>query len=328
MKHSRRNIIIVCILAIIAGLMIWIYWLKKPEVPKLLLNYTPNPSAFVSNTNATIPSEEEIKQRDEQKWKEIFRTSIEIYGKVVDENGNPIPSAIVEININDRPFTSGSNYTKTTDEKGLFSIFGVNGIAFSATASKKGYYTTDESIKKRNVVTPTKSDAPQSLKNRPIILVLRKQGNPLSLIFTSSRQFDVPKTGQPLSIDLTTGRTNQGHLQVASWIGNSSQQPFDWRYQLSILGGGLIERKGQFDFEAPSEGYQESIEINMPATAQRWSSDVNKDYFAKLPDGRYARFSINFYPGKRNFIVLESYVNFTPGDRNLEYDPNKAVKSP
>jgi hypothetical protein len=53
-----------------------------------------------------------------------------------------------------------------------------------------------------------------------------------------------------------------------------------------------------------------------------------KNYFAKLPDGRYARFSINLYPGDRNFVVLESYVNPTPGNRNLEFDPKRVVRSP
>ena len=52
-----------------------------------------------------------------------------------------------------------------------------------------------------------------------------------------------------------------------------------------------------------------------------------KDYFAKLPDGRYARFLIRFYPRQqRNFVVMESYVNPNPGDRNLEFDARKALK--
>jgi hypothetical protein len=56
------------------------------------------------------------------------------------------------------------------------------------------------------------------------------------------------------------------------------------------------------------------------------SARPTKEYFAKLPDGRYARFSIKFYAGNRNFIVFESYLNPKSGSRNLEFDPQKTVK--
>jgi hypothetical protein len=53
---------------------------------------------------------------------------------------------------------------------------------------------------------------------------------------------------------------------------------------------------------------------------------ATKKYFARLPNGRYARFSIKFYAGDRNFIVFESYLNPKPGSRNLEFDSQKTVK--
>jgi hypothetical protein len=65
----------------------------------------------------------------------------------------------------------------------------------------------------------------------------------------------------------------------------------------------------------------------MRATAEQWASDVPKQYFAKLPDGRYARFSIEFYAGGRNFVVFQSYLNPEPGHRNLEFDPAKQIKT-
>jgi hypothetical protein len=142
-----------------------------------------------------------------------------------------------------------------------------------------------------------------------------------------TRQIEVPRTGQAVNISLVTGRAGEGELEIGSWVAGGEQRPFDWRYMLTIRGGGLIERTGEFDFEAPSDGYLATADINMPSTAPRWSSRAVKAYFAKLPDGRYARFSINFYPSqRRNFVVVESYVNPTPGDRNLEFDPKKILK--
>lgn len=131
---------------------------------------------------------------------------------------------------------------------------------------------------------------------------------------------------QPINVDLSTGQPGRGDLQVASWVDDISQERYDWRYQLTLSGGGLVERKGRFDFEAPDEGYQPDVEVNMPAAAAKWSIGAERDYFAKLADGRYARFVVRFYPRRRNFVVIESHVNPIPGNRNLEFAPNTRVQ--
>ena len=194
---------------------------------------------------------------------------------------------------------------------------------------KNGYYRIDWEIRCQFAYGMGADSYRRSLpptKDNPAIFLLHKGGNTEPLIQVSSRQIDVPRTGQTMSIDLATGRTGQGSLQVASWIGDSKQRPFDWRYLLSVAGGGLVERKGQFDFQAPVDGYQPAIEVNMAATAEQWTSRLTRQYFARLADGRHARFSIRFYAGSRNFVVLESYLNPNPGSRNLEFDPNKVAQ--
>jgi len=340
MKIDRRNLIIACILVLVAGVLTWLYWSGKPKPagapePGRTSTSTPVvPSTPVDKTNQNVavplvtPTREEIKERQKNKIMSLYATSIAVYGKVVDEAGNPVPAATVEIGIADKPLQTGSKYKQTTDGNGLFSLTGVRGIAFSLSASKDGYYTTNESTGHRNVVVPVEGDTPQSSKDKPVVLVLHKQGKTEALITGKSGQIIVPKTGQPVSIDLATGQVGQGGMQIASWVGDNNQQRYDWRYQLSIPGGGLVERKGQFNFEAPTDGYQSNAEVNMPATAEKWSISADRDYFAKLSDGRYARFSIRFYPRKRSFVVIESYVNPTPGNRNLEFDPKKVVESP
>lgn len=334
MKNGRRNLIIAVL--VLVGVAVWLNWPSKPVSQKPLSSISqgqgdspaPAPSAGAKvAAPALTPTQAEIEKQKEEKINALYLTPIAVYGKVVDESGKPVSEATVEIGINDKPAQTGSDYVQTTDTGGLFSLTGVRGIAFNLRASKEGYYTTAESRGQRNVIVPANDDVPQPTEGQPIVLVLRKKGETVPLIFVSSRQINVPSTGQPMNIDLATGRSGQGGLQVESWLGDSKQARFDWRYQLSVPGGGLIERKGKFDFEAPADGYQSTAEINMPASAQGWSSDVTKSYFAKLPDGRYARFSINFYPGNRNFVVIESYVNPAPGSRGLEFDPKQKIKA-
>jgi hypothetical protein len=64
----------------------------------------------------------------------------------------------------------------------------------------------------------------------------------------------------------------------------------------------------------------------MSSNARQWSSQVEREYFVKLADNRYARLKLTAFAGARNFFVLESYLN-PSGSRNLEYDAGKQVSA-
>jgi protocatechuate 3,4-dioxygenase beta subunit len=85
-----------------------------------------------SIVSVLVPSQAEIEERKGAADKSTIFNSNTVYGKVVDEAGNPISGATVRIGIADRP----------------------------------GH---------RNVVTPYSDDVQQPSKDRPIVLVLRKQ---------------------------------------------------------------------------------------------------------------------------------------------------------
>jgi hypothetical protein len=249
---------------------------------------------------------------------------------VIDQNGDPVPNANVRYGTIDKFDADGSHYNDNSDANGNFSVNGIRGAVLTVGVWKDGYYIIDGKSTGAFAygIGPDSTRKEPPTKENPAVFALQRMGATEPLIRVSSRQIDVPGTGQSMNIDLVTGRIGQGHLQVVSWIGDSKQRPFDWRFQLSVPGGGLVERKGQFDFEAPVEGYQPAIEVSMAANAEQWTSRLTKEYFAKLGDGKYARFSIRFYAGDRNFVVFESYVNPTPGSRNLEFDPKKVVNTP
>ena len=81
----------------------------------------------------------------------------------------------------------------------------------------------------RLAALPTAADSYRQAaptKDNPAIFLLYKMGETEPLIQLSSRQIDVPRTGETMSIDLATGRTGKGNLQVTSWIGDSKQRPF------------------------------------------------------------------------------------------------------
>ncbi len=341
--NRNRIIIVLCFLTVIAVLIWWLT--RSPEKPVQPLAAQREETKTSGTTPASpvltaIPSptsSADAEQKKKQALEQVtqaFTAPIVFYGKVIDQYGDPVPDADIGYTAADKFNASGSNYTGKSNAQGLFEISGIQGAGLGVAVRKGGYHFIDESDRSSasSAATfaygmgPDSYRRPAPSKDNPAIFVLHKMGETVPLVQVSSRQIDVPRTGQPLNVDLMTGRTGQGDLQVTSWIGDSKRRPFDWRYQLSIPGGGLIERKGQFNFEAPAEGYQSTVETNMTTTAEQWTSRLTKEYFAKFGDGKYARFSIRFYAGERNFVVLESYLNPTPGDRNLEFDPNKVVK--
>jgi hypothetical protein len=77
-----------------------------------------------------------------------------------------------------------------------------------------------------------------------------------------------------MSIDLATGRKAHGELQVASWLGDNSQRPFNWRYQLSAASGGFIKRKGEFDLKLRLTGTEQARKFAFiqGSNATFWSS--------------------------------------------------------
>ncbi len=291
-----------------------------------------------SHGNSSITPKKQVSrnaQHDELHRKEsvakivsALATPITFYGRVIDQNGDPVVNATVNYTALDKFDQSGSKYQSESNANGDFSISGIRGAALNVGVRKDGYYPI---LDRSNAsfaygIGPDSTRKEQPTENDPAVFVLQKKGVSEPLIQAEGGQIDVPRTGEPLTIDLTTGRPGRGDLQIETWVGDSSQRRFDWRYRLSVSGGGLAERKGQFDFEAPADNYQTSIDVNMSANSEQWSARPTKEYFAKLPDGRYARFSVKFYAGDRNFIVFESYLNPRPGSRNLEFDPQKTVK--
>lgn len=334
MSARRWTVVIAGAALAVAGFLALLFWPRPPILEKVLpsergdavssASQTPAPEASIKPL--AVPTKEEIENAQREKLTSLYSTPIAVYGKVIDDDGNPVPSATVEIGIADSPMQTGSKYEMLSGADGRFSLAGVRGIAFSASAVKEGYYSTESSTAHRHVLVPGKGDAPQPTAERPLVLVLRKQGEPVKLHHARSRQIDLPASGQSLGIDLSTGQTGKRDLEITSWLGNVETRPFDWRYQLTVPSGGLIERTDRFEFEAPPDGYAPMVEIEMTTTSDQWAARAEREYFAKLPDGRYARFVMRFYPGQRNFVVIESYVNPTPGSRNLEFDTETAAQ--
>jgi hypothetical protein len=264
----------------------------------------------------------------------------ELVGKVVDQHGNPVPNAHVSwgANNNPDPYKSGTRGQTQSDSNGIFYI-NSNGIGLHVEVSKASYDRVPSELGggKRGSYGGFKNggpmgntDLPMGTKNAPSIFVLRNMGETVPMIHIAERSVPVPKNGTPVGVNLETGQTTgQGSLKVQCWTNDQTkdnQGHYDWKCLLTVSGGGLIERTDSTVFEAPAQGYQESVALT--PSPEKWASNVERQYFVKLSDDRYARINFRMRTGGEHFFVLESFLNSTPGSRNLEFDPAKVIKSP
>ena len=265
---------------------------------------------------------------------EMLGTPIAFYGRVVDQNNSPVADAAINYGALDKFGAAGSQYQGRSDAAGNFSIAGIRGAVLRVGVQKEGYYMIDGKSAGAFAygIRPDSSSKDPPVADRPAVFVLQKMGvtEPLVRISDYHR---IERDGSPIEISLLTGKpvlAGKGQLRIEAWTQDQivdSDGHYDWKCRISVPGGGLVERKGQFDFEAPSDGYKSSDEIEMPRTVEHWRPQSRREYFLKLSDGRYARISVLMVAGGHHYFGVESYLNPKPGSHNLEFDPKKETKS-
>ena len=352
-KNLGRIAISIC-LTIIVVLFAWFYWPKhkslERQYPKLSTvapavssRTGPSKPACVAS-NRAIPTRQEIQAAREAEIKREqamvdlwILTPITFYGKVVDEANSAVNDATVALSAADHPFAGGTKYERITDEQGLFSITGIHGAALQVSVSKKGYYLLPESWGNFGYAARTQNELPPHTNPKdPAIFKLRKMGQTEPLI-VFDKNVCLRRDGTPMQMDLHTGKitqANTGDIQVQAWTHDKDNPanlngPYDWRCRVSVPGGGLLIRSGgQFNFEAPSDGYKNEDIIDMPTMTPNWRDQVSQEYFLKLQSGQHALINFTIHAGGDHFFSITSYLNPTPGSRNLEYDPAKTVPNP
>jgi len=338
--NRRKPLLILAVVLLALGL----WWLLRALVPDggsqtEIERGASSPEE--PKTPRTSSAEDEDKKQVIEQITGVFSAPIAFYGRVIDQNGDPVPHANVGYTAADKFNASGSNYTGQADEKGFFEISGIQGAGLAVAVRKDGYYFVDETPD-RSVLSsaatfafgmgPDSYRRPPPTKDNPAIFVLHKMGKTEPLVHGGKRRYKPSKDGQPLDVNLESGNVvpaGQGDIRFERWAkvqARNQRGHFDWRLRIIVPGGGLAERKGQFDFEAPVDGFKESVEVNMPASlGDQWSYTVNMSYFVRLRDGRYARFDAMVQAGhESSALVVDAFLNPKPGSRNLEYDPNQA----
>jgi Carboxypeptidase regulatory-like domain len=255
----------------------------------------------------------------------MWQAPISFYGRVVDESNNPVAGASVSFHWMQTPSDDGSRSLNTeSDANGFFSLQNAVGPTLTVSVSKNGYYTSKSTPNGYQYALGNETFHPNPVS--PVVFHLRKKGQGVDLVQKSfppifTKIWQLHHDGTPIELDLLNGSQSvngRGQLKLEFWrdISNMNKQPFDWKLQLSVPGGGLIPTDEEFAFQAPKSGYQSSIVIDMPATNQDWLGELQTKYYIQLPNGDYGRFDFYLLP-RNGVFTVHSAVNPT-GSQNLE----------
>jgi hypothetical protein len=258
-----------------------------------------------------------------QQWLQQIQPPIEFYGKVLDEEEQPVVGASVEFVWTHVHPEADFKKDASSGADGSFSLTAVDGCALDVHVSKQGYYPVKGLNRDNfNYVALPGSNPLQPDPASPIIFYLRKKGPGADLI--TSRRGVSPEMEISGLTDGTAVRVNflnhkvapDGQLELSAVKPPRGQPATRWSFRMSIPDGGFIEENDEFPFEAPQSGYKPTIEFDFVAGSTNWTQVLHKRYYIVFGEPpKYGRIDVQtgIYRG-----VSLSYAINPDGSRYLE----------
>jgi hypothetical protein len=229
---------------------------------------------------------------------------IEFYGKVVEQDGTPIAGATIDLTISrlkphllsDKDPHSWQTFQKVTDENGCFSVNEDKGLFLEVKRISKDGYRSDLKVTPFFHYSATYSTSPKHHPDasKPVFFYMWKKGPAESLI-ERKRVFRVRVDNSPITIDLLTGksppgRVNVGDLQVSLKRPEGLLYPtgiYDWEFEIKAVNGGIVETSEVFPYQAPETGYKGSYKYALSTAIVEGGYTAKKKYYVRGRDGTF-----------------------------------------
>ena len=256
-----------------------------------------------------------------------WQTPINFYGRVVDENTNPVAGASITFGWSESPTEAGARRaTTTSDTEGLFSLLDKRGPSLDVWVGKEGYYSAHGGQQGFSYMGAMAGFKPDALN--PIIFQLRKKGQGAELVTSENGMrpdlaVRVPINGAPVNVDLLQKKAGtSGDLAVSQDKPDYSQwqQATNWSFHMSIPNGGFVGQNDEFPFEAPESDYQPTVDLNFVKGEPDWTTHFVTNYYIVF--GQPQKYGWLRVEGDiaQETIFLKYAINPT-GSRNLEPQP-------
>ena len=203
----------------------------------------------------------------------------------------------------------------TSDGAGLFSITGISGKHMTVQVTKEGY--DRETSKGRSSYEYAGFWEPSYHKpdpNNPVIFHLRKRGEPAPLVSSEGKFVMTFGTPSPIPMPQVAGTASPVKVTVFE----NDAKTRRWKAQVSVDdGGGIMPALEEFPFEAPTEGYHASIDLDQESPRPPGWQDLDEGgwFYIKTAQG-YGLLKLRQMRGKKT-LHYEILLN-SKGGTNLE----------
>lgn len=357
---KRTVVIVALVVAISVGLLLWLRIQRKadgvssPATSAVGRGSTPPPAPTPSPDARPVSSPQPAEKLTPQEkrrevinaWEKAREKDVEFWGKVLDQNSEPVVGAEVTATITTHQipppgFTPQPTtiYSATTNADGLFYIKGRQGRGFTIeTMTKAGYVLPPELQKRSGNLFWYNYDHldPKGFKpdrGAPVVFRVWKLEQPEKLV-SGDGFYGVVPDGSVYTFDLLKQKHAQGdrsgdfRVRISrpdnlKWMARG----YDWSWQIESIGGGLVETNDEFMYRAPEGGYQPRYEIKTSAGDSPWADRIERRFYLKSRDGKvYARLEVEIFANYQSEAALRLKYYANPnGSRNLEFDLAKAI---
>ncbi|MFZ4774283.1 MAG: carboxypeptidase-like regulatory domain-containing protein [Terrimicrobiaceae bacterium] len=277
------------------------------------------------------------KQMQKSDSKFEWKMPISFYGKVIDQNGQPVQGAKIRFQWTDTSLAGTTEKLGESDAKGLFSLQNEKGKNLGVYVSKDNYHAIGHgrgNFEYAAFFEPNYIDPDSS---RPVVFNLVKK--------IAAEPLVVGNTIKKLSYDrgeyfydllrgtLSQHRPNEVGLKFTITRSQTAQgQAFDWTWAVEGIHIAVRVTDEEFPQLAPDDKYVPSWDIDQKATTEHFQRQAHVQFYLRTEGGCHGRVALGLsHPNAREVgptLSVKSFLNPKPGSRNLEFDPAKVVKSP
>jgi hypothetical protein len=297
---------------------------NQPDHPETLESPLPQSASIVTVVPPVVVSQS-VAAMNSNALPQVLATwqaPIEFYGKVIDENNTPLAGARITFHWVEVPTPDGNRSSTTqSDANGLFSLQGARGPSLDVSVVKEGYYTSRNGLPAFRYGLNSDGTFSADSQN-PAIFRLRKMGHGVDLITSENGMrlnvsVRVPKDNTPVRVDFFRKETSAaGQLEISQekppW-----KEASEWSFRMSIPTGGLIENEDEFQFEAPENNYQPTVNYHFSKSETNWTTSVTKQFYIAF--GQPRRFGwLRIESNLAQETIFLTYAINPSGSRNLE----------
>lgn len=267
-----------------------------------------------------------------QRWYDFHLDAnqpIVFYGKVEDQDGNPVPDVEIKCNTSSYSMVKDGNrdvkeYTLTSDANGLFSIRAGDGLVLHFTSFKAEGYSHGRGLLKSFGYGKYYGGNHVPDQNNPYVFHLWKGEAAAVTLLEEKIYVRTEGKGNRYFVDLDTGSvssqrpSNYDLIVTLESHRAEYEKQFDWSYRVETNGGGLQEASSYYAYEAPEEGYASvySKVHSFSKNPKEWDNIYESILFYKSADNKYSSIELTAWAFEKK-ILLKVLTN-PSGSRNLK----------